>query len=359
MKLILQDGTKIIGKSFGSKNSSFGELVFNTAMTGYVESLTDPSYKGQILILTFPLIGNYGIPNSLIEDNMLKYFESDKIHVAGLVVSNYYNEYNHWNASKSLGDWLKEHNIPAICNVDTRLLTKKIRKEGNVLGKLVHANNEKCKNSINDNLIRKVSCKEIITYGRGKIKIVLIDCGVKYNIIRCLIKRGVEVIRVPWNYNYLELEYDGLVISNGPGNPKIYKEIINNLQKSLSNNIPILGICLGNQLLNLASGGKINKLKYGHRSHNQPVMETKTNRCYLTSQNHGYVIDINNIPLDWGVNFINLNDKTCEGIYHKKKPFFAIQFHPEGSSGPTDTEYLFDNFINNVKNYKAMKYKNE
>lgn len=357
MKLILQDGTEIPGKPFGAKISVSGEVVFNTAMTGYLESLTDPSYKGQILVLTYPLIGNYGVPNLITENGLLKYFESDKIHITGLVINYYSGEYSHWNAVKSLGSWLQEHNIPAIYNVDTRLLTKKIREKGSILGKLVDENEINFQNPNTENLVNKVSCKKIIPYGSGSKKIVLVDCGVKYNIIRCLIKRGVQVIRVPWNYDYSQLEYDGLFISNGPGNPEMCRITINNLKKSIQQDKPIFGVCLGNQLLGLANGGKTYKLKYGHRSHNQPVMDMKTKRCYVTSQNHGYALDAETLSPDWGVYYVNLNDGTCEGIYHKDKPFFSAQFHPEAASGPLDTEYLFDKFLKNVENYQSSKKK--
>ncbi|MCB9201940.1 MAG: glutamine-hydrolyzing carbamoyl-phosphate synthase small subunit [Flavobacteriales bacterium] len=353
MKLILKDGTEITGDSFGAETSVAGEVVFNTAMTGYPESLTDPSYKGQILVLTFPLIGNYGVPGKEMEDDLLKFFESETIQIAGLIVQNYSGEYSHWNAKQSLGDWLKEHNIPAICNVDTRMLTKKIREEGAILGKLEYDNQKVDFHDPNqDNLVDEVSCKEVIKYGSGDTKIVLVDCGVKYNIIRCLIKRGVEVIRVPWNYDYTQLEYDGLFISNGPGNPEMCDVTINNLKKSIQEEKPIFGICLGNQLLGLASGGSTYKLKYGHRSHNQPAMDLRNKRCYITSQNHGYALDGESLNENWEVLFKNLNDNTCEGIKHKTKPIFSVQFHPEATSGPVDTEYLFDDFLKNVEKFK-------
>lgn len=355
MKLILKDGTEIIGDSFGAETSAYGEVVFNTAMTGYPESLTDPSYSGQILVLTFPLVGNYGVPAQTIENQMLKFFESDKIHVSGLVIANYSGEYSHWNASESLSSWLKSQNIPAICNVDTRSLTKKIREEGAILGKLIYEKNIELQDPNQENLVDKVSCKEVIRYGNGDTKIVLVDCGVKNNIIRCLIKRGVEVIRVPWNYDYSTLEYDGLFISNGPGNPQMCDITIQNLKKSIQQDKPIFGICLGNQLLGLASGGSTYKLKYGHRSHNQPAMDLLTNRCYVTSQNHGYALDGDSLSLDWEVYFKNLNDETCEGIRHKTKPFFSVQFHPEATSGPVDTEYLFDEFLKKVEEFKKVE----
>lgn len=355
MKLILKDGTEIIGTSFGAETSAYGEVVFNTAMTGYPESLTDPSYSGQILVLTFPLVGNYGVPAQTIENQILKFFESDKIHVSGLVIANYSGEFSHWNATESLSSWLKSQNIPAICNVDTRALTKKIREEGAILGKLIYENDIDFQDPNQENLVDKVSCKEVIRYGKGETKIVLVDCGVKNNIIRCLIKRGVEVIRVPWNYDYSNLNYDGLFISNGPGNPQMCDVTIQNLKKSIQQDKPIFGICLGNQLLGLASGGSTYKLKYGHRSHNQPAMDLLTNRCYVTSQNHGYALDGDTLPSDWEVYFKNLNDGTCEGIRHKSKPIFSVQFHPEATSGPVDTEYLFDEFLKKVKEFKKVE----
>jgi len=348
--LFLKDGTKITGKSFGFKGSASGEVVFNTAMTGYPESLTDPSYKGQILVLTYPLIGNYGVPDYKIENGILNYFESEKIHISGLVIADYSWENSHWNSQKSLSEWLIENKIPAIYGVDTRALTKHLREQGSMQGKIVW-NNESIDfidpNSFN--LAEQVSAKETIEYGNGKYRIILVDCGVKFNIIRRLLLRDTTVVRVPWNYNFTNEKYNGLFISNGPGDPKKCEATIQHLSKAFKNDIPIFGICLGNQLMSLASGGDTYKLKYGHRSHNQPVLQVGTNSCFITSQNHGFATDASTLGNDWEQLFVNVNDNTNEGIIHKTKPFFSTQFHPEASSGPTDTDFLFDKFLNFVK----------
>jgi carbamoyl-phosphate synthase small subunit len=346
IKLILQDGKEFFGYSFGYEKSVAGEVVFNTAMTGYPESLTDPSYKGQILTLTYPIIGNYGVPGNLTEDSMLKYFESYALHISGLIVSDYTDEYSHWNASKSLGDWLKEFKIPAISGIDTRELTKILREEGTMLGKIVFNNQDIEFYDPNlVNLVEQVSIRKKKVYGQGKYRILLIDCGVKYNIIRNLLQRNASVVRVPWDYDFTKEDYDGLFISNGPGDPKQCTTTIDYLRKALQKDIPIYGICLGNQLLALAAGANTYKLKYGHRSHNQPVLLKDTNKAYITSQNHGFAIDNATLPDDWEPLFLNLNDQTNEGMKHKIKPFFSTQFHPEASSGPKDTEFLFDQFI--------------
>jgi carbamoyl-phosphate synthase small subunit len=352
IKLILEDGTVLEGKSFGSETSIAGEVVFNTAMTGYPESLTDPSYKGEILVLTYPLVGNYGVPVSDESDGMPKFFESDRIHISGLIVSDYSFEYNHWNAEMSLSDWLKKNNIPGIYGIDTRALTKILREKGTMLGKIVFDDKDvPFFNPDKDNLVDQVSIKERKVYGSGKYKVMLIDCGVKHNIIRNLLKRDTTVVRVPWNYDFTNEEYDGLFISNGPGDPKMCKETIRNLSKALEQDKPIMGICLGNQLLALASGADTYKLKYGHRSHNQPVLQVGTEKSFITSQNHGFAINNNTLTKEWEPLFINLNDNTNEGMKHKTKPFFSSQFHPEATGGPVDTEYLFDVFIENVKKY--------
>lgn len=344
--LLLEDGTRYEGLSFGSDRSMAGEVVFNTAMTGYTESLTDPSYKGQILVSTYPMIGNYGIPGDHETDNIPDFYESNRIHVQGLVVDDYSFEYSHWNAAKSLSDWLKEYDIPGICGIDTRSLTKRLREKGSMLGKIIINDNIPTDYDPNkDNLVAQVSCKEVSEYGDGEKTVVLVDCGVKNNIIRCFTKRGVKVIRVPWDYDFSSLKYDGLFISNGPGDPKMCVATIDNLRKALQQDKPIYGICLGNQLLALAAGFDTYKLKYGHRSHNQPVLREGTDRCYITSQNHGFAIDTKTISGDWSAWFVNVNDGTCEGIRHKTKPIFSTQFHPEACGGPVDTEFLFDEFV--------------
>ncbi len=349
IKLVLENGLEVKGKSFGYPRSSSGEVVFNTAMTGYPESLTDPSYKGQILILTYPLIGNYGVPSSETEEGLLRNFESERIHVSGLVISDYSFHNSHWKSDKPLSQWLYENNIPAIHGIDTRMLTKIIREHGTMQGKIIFEGRQPSEDENFMHPVSEVSCREIITYGQGRYKIALADCGVKFNIVRRLLKRDTTVVRVPWNYDFTKLDYDGLFISNGPGDPKACEETINNLSKAIKGDKPVFGICLGNQLLCLASGGDTYKLKYGHRSHNQPVIKEGTERCYITSQNHGYAVDSRTLSADWRVFFTNLNDGTNEGIRHREKMIFSTQFHPEASSGPTDTDFLFDLFIDNIK----------
>ncbi len=353
VRLVLEDGTEFHGKSFGYEKSVSGEVVFNTSMTGYPESLTDPSYKGQILVLTYPLIGNYGVPGAEEDDHLAKFYESYSLHISGLIVTDYSFEYSHWNAKLSLADWLKQHKVPGIYGIDTRELTKILREKGAMLGKIIINDEPVDLYDPNElNLVDQVSVKEKVVYGTGKNKIVLIDCGVKYNIIRHLLKRDTTVIRVPWDYDFHNEDYDGLFISNGPGDPKQCKATIENLRKAFAKDKPVYGICLGNQLMGLAAGGDTYKLKYGHRSHNQPVIKAGTKMCYITSQNHGYAINNDTLTSDWEPLFLNLNDNTNEGIRHKSKPFFSSQFHPEASSGPTDTEFLFDEFMTEVKKCK-------
>jgi len=349
VRLVLEDGTVFEGKSFGYDKSVAGEVVFYTAMTGYPESLTDPSYTGQILVPTYPLIGNYGVPSDAEKDGINAYYESDKIHASGLVVSDYSFEYSHWNAVKSLSDWLKEYKVPGIYDVDTRSLTKILREKGSMLGKIEMEDQPIDFYDPNkENLVAIASTQERSVYGNGEHKVVLVDCGVKNNIIRCLLKRNATVIRVPWNYDYSNEEFDGVFISNGPGDPALCDATVEQIKKTISKNIPIMGICLGNQLLARAAGGETYKLKYGHRSHNQPVLLTGTNRCFITAQNHGYAVAPETLPDEWEALFVNVNDNTNEGIRHKTKPFFSTQFHPEASSGPVDTEFLFDDFIQNI-----------
>ncbi|MFC2092456.1 glutamine-hydrolyzing carbamoyl-phosphate synthase small subunit [Bacteroidota bacterium] len=349
-KLILEDGSIFKGISFGSKKDVAGEVVFNTGMVGYPESLTDPSYKGQILVLTYPLIGNYGIPPNEKEDNLFKYFESDKIQVQGLIVSNYSESYSHWNAQKSLSEWMKEHNIPGITGIDTRELTKILREKGTLLGKIVDNQNSIPFENPNDrNLVSEVSIKSPVIFERGEKKVIIVDCGTKNNIIRAFLRRNFTVVWVPWDYDFLKEKADGVIISSGPGDPKKCSITIENVKRALEKNIPILGICLGSQILGLAAGANTYKLKYGHRSQNQPCMESGTKRCYITVQNHGYAIDSNTLPQDWREWFYNNNDRTNEGIIHISKPFFGTQFHPEASPGPDDTEFLFDMFLRAMK----------
>ena len=374
--LILSDGTVFRGRSFGYEKPVAGEVVFNTAMTGYPESLTDPSYAGQLMTLTYPLVGNYGVPPFTIEANGLATFmESEKIHAEAIIVSDYSENYSHWNAVESLADWLKREQVPGITGIDTRELTKVLREHGVMMGRIVFDdamdNGEwRMDNYGEVNYVDRVSCKDIIVYAGGESKIfpvstpmeelnsqlsifhsqlkkvVLVDCGVKTNILRCLLKRGVEVIRVPWDYDFNGLQFDGLFISNGPGDPDTCDAAVQNIRRAMQNEkLPIFGICMGNQLLSKAGGAKIYKLKYGHRSHNQPVRMVGTERCFITSQNHGYAVDNNTLGADWEPLFVNMNDGSNEGIRHKRNPWFSAQFHPEAASGPTDTEFLFDEFV--------------
>ena len=350
VRLVLQDGTTFPGKSFGYDAPVAGEVVFNTAMMGYPESLTDPSYAGQIMVLTYPLVGNYGVPAFSIEDNGLPTFmESDRIYATALVVSDYSEQYSHWNAVESLGDWLKREKVPGVTGIDTRALTKVLREQGVMMGKIVFdeetAPDFSPYSSIN--WVERVSCKDVIRYNEGAgRRVVLVDCGVKSNIIRCLTERGCEVVRVPWNYDYTGMEFDGLFLANGPGDPDRCVAAVEVLKKQMSaSRKPICGICMGNQLLAKAGGATIYKLKYGHRSHNQPVREVGTSRCYVTSQNHGYAVDASTLGNDWRELFVNMNDGSNEGIRHQTNPWFSSQFHPEACAGPVDTEFMFDRFI--------------
>lgn len=345
--LILADGTRFEGKSFGFPASTAGEVVFNTAMTGYPESLTDPSYEGQILVTTYPLLGNYGVPPEGSAENVSRYLESSRIHCRAIVAQDYSWDHSHWLATRSLSDWLREEKITGIYDIDTRALTKHLRDHGSMLGKImVEGSPEPDFYDPNlENLVAKVSCKEPEYHGTGDKTVVVVDCGIKHNIIRCLTRRGVKVVLVPWDYDFNTLDYDGLFISNGPGNPDLAQATVENLRKALRGDKPICGICMGNQLLAKAAGASTYKLKYGHRSHNQPVRRAGTNQCYITSQNHGFAVDDSTLPADWEPLFVNMNDGTNEGIRHRTKPFFSAQFHPEASSGPKDTEFFFDEFV--------------
>lgn len=349
-KLILYDGSQYSGYSFGYESPVSGELVFYTAMTGYPESLTDPSYKGQILVPTYPMIGNYGVPSDIQDEGVSRFFESEKIQCSALVIADYSSKYNHWDSTKSLSTWLKEWHVPALTGIDTRALVLKLRETGSMPGKIIFDDKEDIPfyDPNLDNLVAQVSCKEPIYYGHGRYKVLLVDCGMKNNILRCLLRYDVTVKRVPWDYDFRGEDYDGLFISNGPGDPSLCTKTIEHLSWAIQQNRSIMGICLGNQLLALAAGAKTYKLKYGHRGHNQPVVMPGTHRCFITSQNHGFAIEKESLPKDWTPMFINLNDGTIEGIRHISKPFFSTQFHPEASSGPVDTAFLFQEFFDNM-----------
>ena len=366
--LVLSDGTRFHGTSFGYEAPVAGEVVFNTAMTGYPESLTDPSYAGQLMTLTYPLVGNYGVPGFSVEGNGLATFmESDKIYARAIIVSDYSEEYSHWNAKESLAEWLKREHVPGITGIDTRQLTKVLREHGVMMGKILfddEPDNIPEASYEGVNFVEQVSCKEIVEYKAAEYtaadadhltplrkpngkKVVLVDCGVKNNIIRCLLRRGVDVIRVPWDYDFNTLEFDGLFLANGPGDPDTCSVAVENIRKFLATTPikPCMGICMGNQLLSKAAGATIYKLKYGHRSHNQPVRMVGTDKCFITSQNHGYAVKTDTLSSDWEPYFINMNDGSNEGIRHKTNPWFSAQFHPEACSGPVDTEFLFDDFV--------------
>jgi carbamoyl-phosphate synthase small subunit len=353
--LELEDGTRFHGYSFGYEHPVAGEVVFNTAMMGYPESLTDPSYAGQLMVLTYPLVGNYGVPPFTInESGIATFMESDRIYASAVIVADYSEEFSHWNACESLADWLKREHVPGITGIDTRELTKVLREHGVMMGKILFDDEpDNIPNADYEgvNFVDKVSCKDIIRYneGAGK-KVILVDCGVKHNIIRCLINREVEVIRVPWNYDYTSMDFDGVFLGNGPGDPDMCEDAVVVLRKQMSmSRKPICGICMGNQLLAKAGGAKIYKLKYGHRSHNQPVREVGTDRCYITSQNHGYAVDASTLGPEWHELFVNMNDGSNEGICHVENPWFTSQFHPEACSGPVDTEFMFDRFVEKLK----------
>lgn len=408
--LYLADGSRLEGFSFGARTPTNGEVVFNTGMVGYPESLTDPSYRGQILVLTYPLIGNYGVPSDDERDELglLKYFESEQIQISALVVCNYALQHSHYQARSSLGEWLQKHNVPALFGIDTRALTKKIRTEGSLLGKILFDPSEDAARALPfedpnaRNLVAEVSRKQPVTYtppplknasgaggggsGRG-VKIVAVDCGMKNNIVRYLVNECRVTLKVvPWDWD-LEQErnppgeapMDGLFVSNGPGDPKMMAKTVESLKKFIcaggagdqgerkdgadhgvsdgdadSKLIPVFGICLGNQLMGLAAGCTTYKMKFGNRGMNQPVIDMRTTLCYITPQNHGYAIDNASLPKDWKAFFLNANDASNEGLIHAFKPFFSVQFHPEHKGGPCDTEFLFHMFLERVRDKRTM-----
>lgn len=366
--LILEDGSFFIGEGFGAVKKVSGEVVFSTGMVGYPESLTDPSYFGQILTLTYPLVGNYGVPEYDCDGfGVPVSFESIGIKVRGLVIQELCLKPHHWASKKTLDEWLREEDVPGICGVDTRRLTKKLREKGVMLCILEvceegeEPNIDKLLEEVKgipdpnkSNLVKEVTVKEPIRYEVGsRTKIVLIDCGAKAGIIRCLLKRNVDVIRVPYNFSadeILEFKPNGVLISNGPGDPKMCRETIEAVRVLAEEDVPMMGICLGNQILALAMGGDTYKLKYGHRSQNQPAYDLETGLCYITIQNHGYAVKAESLEKTklkcW---FINANDKTVEGVKFRNGPSFAVQWHPEASPGPYDTEFLFDEFLKRTR----------
>ncbi|XP_051480062.1 carbamoyl-phosphate synthase [ammonia], mitochondrial isoform X1 [Apus apus] len=357
--LVLEDGTKMKGYSFGHPSSTAGEVVFNTGLSGYTEALTDPSYKGQILTLANPIVGNGGVPDTSALDEMglRRFLESDGIKVSGLLVLDYSNEYSHWQAARSLGEWLQEEQVPALYGIDTRMLSKVIRDKGTVLGKIEFEGHPmEFADPNKQNLIAEVSTKEVKVYGRGNpIKVVAIDCGLKHNVIRLLVKRGAEVHLVPWDHDFTSMEYDGLIISGGPGDPMKAQEVIQNVRKVLESNRPepLFGISMGNLITGIAAGATSYKMQMANRGQNQPVLNAVNGQAVITAQNHGYAIDSSTLLPGWKPLFVNASDQTNEGIMHETRPIFTAQFYPDANPGPRDTEFLFDSFISLIKRGKG------
>ena len=364
--LVLEDGTRFEGESFGAAEAVSGEVVFNTGMVGYVESLTDPSYRGQVLVCTYPLIGNYGVPRDEHRSGLSTAFESDEIHAAGLVVADYSRSFSHWNAGLSLGEWMGSQGVPGVTGIDTRVLTQRLRERGSMLGRIEVEGRvaAAARDPNTENLVAEVSNRsrqEFLCGVEGARRVVLVDTGAKLNIIHSLLSRGVDVVRVPWDHD-VPSEFEardgrsaagGLMLSNGPGDATMCGATIEGVRAVLGRDVRIFGICLGNQLLALAIGARTYKLKYGHRGQNQPVIECGTNRCFITSQNHGYAVDTASLPRNYRPFFENLNDQTNEGIRHAWKPIRSVQFHPEANPGPVDTAYLFDEFVQIVNERAA------
>jgi carbamoyl-phosphate synthase small subunit len=350
MKLVFPDGTVFSGRSFGAQSEVRGEVVFNTGMVGYVETLTDPSYRGQVLVQTYPLQGNYGVPDGP--------FESARIQVQALIVHHHCERPSHRTAARTLSAWLRAHGLPAMTGVDTRALTRYLRAHGTLEGELLFEPDEGGRRDGGPAAVDMAHVRDLVTlpgaacYGKGEVRVLLVDTGTKENIVRCLEARGAMVIRVPWNQPWdIHLdEVQALVLSNGPGDPTRLADPVQlrRIERAMRMDMPILGICLGHQWLAQAAGATIFKMTYGHRSHNQPVMDLRTRRAYLTSQNHGYGVDVTRLAADWEPWFVNLNDGSNEGIRHRHKPFRSIQFHPEAAAGPHDTRFIFDEFFEAV-----------
>lgn len=362
-RLTLEDGTEFTGWSFGAQKSVEGEVVFTTGMAGYPQSLTDPSYFGQILVSTYPLVGNYGVPGDEADGEGIPiHFESDRIWAQGLVVSEVCREPSHFASTRSLPAWLETQGVPGIEGIDTRALTTRLRERGVMRGSIVLDGDGEPEPNGSVHAVASVSRPETRTFGEGgSPRIALLDCGAKNNILRCLLARRAEVIALPWNASLEGVDYDGLFLSNGPGDPKACTKTIASVRRALrecrggKDARPVFGICLGAQIMGLAAGGDTYKLPYGHRGQNQPCVDRSSGRCYITSQNHGYAVRAESLPSGWEVWFENANDGTVEGVRSTEGPFSAVQFHPEGFPGPRDTEFLFDSFIEDARRWRASR----
>ncbi len=359
--IYLEDGTFVRGCGFGARAIKSGEVVFTTSMNGYVESLTDPSYRGQILIITHPLVGNYGVPDPIIENGIIKNFESEHIQVEGLIVAEETEPFK-WNSKRSLHKWLEDEGVPGVSNVDTRMLVKKIRISGVMMGVISSGYEledpkkylEKRYDEIN--FTKYTSPKQPIYHPNHGDTIVVIDCGIKHGILHNLYVRGFNIVRVPCNYTVeqiMKFSPKGIVISNGPGNPNLLKEQVNTISQLIEYKIPILGICLGHQLLTISLGGRVRKMKFGHRAINKPVISLEDNKCYITTHNHGYgILDKKDLPADTKPWFYNPDDNVIEGFVHEKLPIITTQFHPEARPGPWDVTWVFDKFKLMVMKYE-------
>jgi carbamoyl-phosphate synthase small subunit len=354
-RLELEDGTVLRGFGFGATRAVAGEVVFNTGMSGYVESLTDPSYRGQILVLTYPLAGNYGVPAPRAPGSLDGPYESSRIQVQGLVVQHHVAEPSHHRSTRSLGDWLASESVPAISGIDTRTLTRRLREHGTMRGWLApdsmpatQVRRDADERDMREGIFREVAPADVVRYAGGPLTILVVDAGAKDNIVRSLLARGASVTRAPWHADLAPLaeSADGILIGNGPGDPKDLGPLIRQVRGLMGcYRRPLFGVCLGNQILCLAAGGDTGKLPYGHRGVNQPVRDLLTGRCYITSQNHGYAVREDSLPAGWRPWFTNINDGSNEGIRADDDPYFSVQFHPEGSPGPQDTAFLFDDFL--------------
>lgn len=355
-RLLLEDGAEFEGWAFGATKGIDGEVVFTTGMSGYPQSLTDPSYYGQILVNTYPLVGNYGVPDDASDGHGISLnFESARIWASGLIVSEVSAFPSHHASVRSLPDWMESQGVLGIEGIDTRALTMRLRERGVMRGSMrvdgaSSGPAPEQESAASSHPVASVSRREAAVYGAGgDPRIALLDCGAKNNILRCLLSRGVELQVLPWNASLEGRDYDGVVLSNGPGDPKVCTRTIATVRRALAEDRPVFGICLGAQIMALAAGGDTYKLPYGHRGQNQPCVDVSTGRCYITSQNHGYAVRSDSLPAGWELWFKNGNDGTVEGIRSTRGPFSAVQFHPEGCPGPRDTEFLFDAFLAQVR----------